>query len=84
MALRASLSISEPNEEWIQSQLASKKFASRSDVVNHLIGKAREIEIIRVRLIASEESIKTHGYVTDSAEEILAGIKGKTSTDAAL
>lgn len=53
---RASLSISSPNENWIQEQISSGEFASRSEVVNDLIRKAREIERVRAALIAAEQS----------------------------
>lgn len=76
---RASLSISTPNESWIQSQIDSGEFASRSEVVNDLIRKARqrerEAEYIRARLIASEKSVAEHGWVSDTPEEILEGFK---------
>ena len=52
---RASLSISKPNDSWIQAQIASGEFASRSEVINDLIRRAREIEVIRARLIAAEQ-----------------------------
>ncbi len=38
---RASLSLSIPNEEWIQGQISSGEFSSRSEVVNDLIRRAR-------------------------------------------
>jgi antitoxin ParD1/3/4 len=57
---RASISITPPNDAWIQSQIESEEFSSRSDVVNDLIRKARkeqdEIETIRLALISGEES----------------------------
>ena len=68
---RASLSISTPNEDWIQGQIASGEFASRSEVVNDLIRRVREIEIIRERLIAAEQS----GFSTRGPEQILAASK---------
>ena len=37
MSIRADLSISEPNEKWIQAQIDSKTFSSRSEVLNDLI-----------------------------------------------
>ena len=40
-----------PNESWLQTQVDSQEFTNKSDVVNNLIRKAREIEAIRVRLI---------------------------------
>lgn len=76
---RASISLSTPNDDWIQSQIDSKEFSSRSEVVNDLIRKARqknqELEYIRAKLIASEESVSTHGWVKETSEEMLAGFK---------
>ncbi len=68
---RASLSLSTPNDEWIQGQIASGEFASRSEVVNDLIRRVREIEVIRARLIAAEQS----GFSTRTLEQILAASK---------
>ncbi len=57
---RASISISTPNDEWIQSQIKSEEFSSRSEVLNDLIRKARkeqdEVEYIRAALIEGEKS----------------------------
>ena len=57
---RASISISPPNDEWIQAQIESEEFSSRSEVVNDLIRKARkesdEFEAIRAALIEGENS----------------------------
>ncbi|WP_424930263.1 ribbon-helix-helix domain-containing protein [Amaricoccus tamworthensis] len=72
MAKRASLSITEPNERWIQSRIDSQEFSSRSEVVNDLIRRAREVEAIRARLIASELSAENDGWVTATPEETLA------------
>ena len=62
---RASLSISTRNESWLQTQIDKGEFASRSEVVNDLIRKAREkdreVEYIRTKLIASEKSVEKHG-----------------------
>lgn len=56
---RASISITPPNDEWIQSQIKSEEFSSRSEVVNDLIRKARqqdeEIELLRAKLIHAEQ-----------------------------
>jgi len=68
---RASISISPPNDEWIQAQIESKEFSSRSEVVNDLIRKARketdEIQAIRAALIEGENS----GTSTKSPDEII-------------
>ncbi len=77
---RASLSISTPNEEWIQAQINSGEFASRSEVVNDLIRRAREIEVIRQRLIAAEQS----GFSSRTPEQILAASKAELRSNGEL
>lgn len=84
MATRASLSISEPNERWIQAQIDSKEFSSRSEVINDLIRKAREIEMIRVRLLTAEMSVERHGFVDNTPEEILVGFREKARREGKL
>ena len=79
MATRASLSLSEPNERWVQSQIDSKEFSSRSEVINDLIRKAREIEEIRQRLIASELSAAEKGWVNTSQEAMLKGFRERAT-----
>ncbi|MEW8323740.1 MAG: CopG family transcriptional regulator [Candidatus Thiodiazotropha taylori] len=82
---RASLSISTPNESWLQSQIDSGEFASRSEVVNDLIRKAREkdreAEYIRTKLLASEKSLEEHGWVKETPNEMLDGFKERARRD---
>ena len=74
---RASLSISEPNELWIQTQIDCGEFSSRSEVVNDLIRKererTRERDYIRAKLMAAERS----SVVDQTPGEILEGFKQK-------
>lgn len=84
MATRASLSISEPNERWIQEQINSKEFSSRSEVVNDLIRRAREVEVVRARLMAAELSVQSDGWVTKSSSEMLQDFREKARNDGKL
>lgn len=84
MATRASLSLTEPNERWIQDQIDSKEFTSRSAVINDLIRKAREVEDIRARLIAAEMSVTEKGWVTTSQEEMLNRFRERAGGDGKL
>jgi antitoxin ParD1/3/4 len=65
---RQSISLTEPNDAWLLTQVESKEYTSKSDVVNHLIRKARaaeqEIERIRAKLIEAEQS----GFVMPDRE----------------
>jgi len=77
---RQSISFSPPNDEWLKAQVDSQEYASKSEVVNDLIRKAREIEAIRARLIQAEQS----GFTTQNRAEILAQIKDEAHRDGAL
>ena len=68
---RQSISFTPPNDEWLRAQVESQEYTSKSDVVNDLIRKAREIEAIRARLIHAEQS----GFTSLGREEILAEAK---------
>ncbi len=68
---RQSISFTPPNDEWLRTQVASEEYTSKSDVVNDLIRKAREIETIRARLIQAEQS----GFTQQGRAEILAELK---------
>lgn len=74
---RQSISFTTPNDNWLKAQVESEEYTSKSDVVNDLIRKARaeqnEIEIIRAKLIESEQS----DFITQTREEILAEFKAE-------
>ena len=67
---RQSISITRPNDIWLNSLIESEEYSSKSEIVNDLILRARErnnqIEMIRARLVKSESS----GFITQTAEEI--------------
>ena len=68
---RQSISFTEPNDEWLKTQIASKEYSSKSELVNDLIRQARnqqkEIDWIRLKLEKAEQS----GFTTDSRAQIL-------------
>jgi len=71
---RQSISLTEPNELWMNGLLESKEYSSKSEIVNDLIRRARETEqeynIIRAKLIEGENS----GFTTMSTDELRAKI----------
>lgn len=77
---RQSISFTPPNDEWLKAQVDSEEYSSKSEVVNDLIRKAREIETIRARLIEAEQS----GFTPQSRAEILAEIKDEAHSDGEL
>ena len=70
---RQSISFTPPNDDWLRAQVESEEYTSKSDVVNDLIRKAREIETIRARLIQAENS----QFTSQGKEEILAEAKAE-------
>ena len=74
---RQSISLTLPNDAWLKAQVESEEFTSKSEVVNDLIRKAREIEAIRARLMMAEQS----GFTTQSRADILAEIKAEARRD---
>ena len=68
---RQSISFTEPNDEWLKSQIDNKEYSSKSELVNDLIRQARnqqqQIDLIRIKLGRAEKS----GFTTNSKSEIL-------------
>ncbi len=68
---RQSISFTEPNDEWLKSQIENKEYSSKSELVNDLIRQARnqqqQIDLIRLKIDRAEKS----GFTTDSKAEIL-------------
>lgn len=68
---RQSISFTEPNDEWLKSQIDNNEYSSKSELVNDLIRQARnqqqQNDLIRMKLDHAEKS----GFTTDSQSEIL-------------
>ncbi|NJX16891.1 CopG family transcriptional regulator [Salinimicrobium sp. CDJ15-81-2] len=81
---RQSISLTEPNDEWLKEQLRQEEYSSKSELINDLIRKEREkqkeIEWLRMKLIEGEKS----GFTNLSAEEILAQSKDQLRSNGKL
>lgn len=68
---RLSISFTEPNDEWLKSQIASKEYSSKSELVNDLIKQARnqqkQVDWIKLKLEKAEKS----GFTKSSMSQIL-------------
>lgn len=73
--IRQSISVSEPNDEWLKAQVASSEYSSKSEVINDLIRQARrrqlEIDHIRSELIKAEHN----GFTDEQPDDLLANFK---------
>lgn len=76
---RQSISFTEPNDDWLNAQVASLEYTSKSDVVNDLIRHARrqqreDIEAIQAKLIRAEQgglSDRTPEQIRQAAKQRL-------------
>jgi antitoxin ParD1/3/4 len=72
---RQSISLTEPNDTWLQEKVASKEYGSKSELVNDLIRQERKrlekMELLRKELIKGEES----GFSVKTKEELLTALK---------
>lgn len=68
---RQSISFTEPNDEWLKTQVESKEYSSKSELVNDLVRQARnqqrQIDWLRSKLESAENS----GFTNESKEQIL-------------
>lgn len=76
---RQSISFTPPNDQWLNNQVASKEYSSKSELVNDLIRQARkqqaQIDWIQLKLEKAEKS----GFTEDNQEQILK--QAKSSLD---
>jgi antitoxin ParD1/3/4 len=74
---RQSITFTTPNDDWLKSQIESKEYTSKSELVNDLIRQARgqqtEIDWIRAKLDKAEQS----GFTNDTKEDILKESKSR-------
>ncbi len=81
---RQSITLTLPNDDWLKTQVTSKEYSSKSEVVNDLIRKARakqeEINFIRGKLIKAENG----GFINQTRDEILKEFKDELRHDGKL
>lgn len=72
---RQSISLTEPNDDWLKNQVKSNEYSSKSELINDLIRQARkqqvQIDWIQTKLEKAENS----GFTSDSKSQILAESK---------
>jgi antitoxin ParD1/3/4 len=78
---RQSISLTEPNDEWLKSQVQNNEYASKSELVNDLIrqarGQQRKVDWIAAKLEHAEKS----GFTSLSKESILAKFKDEMNAE---
>jgi len=68
---RQSISFTQPNDDWLRSQIKNKEYSSKSELVNDLVRQARkqqrQIDWISSKLERAENS----GFTNDTRKQIL-------------
>lgn len=68
---RQSISFTQPNDDWLKSQINNKEYSSKSELVNDLVRQARkqqrQIDWISSKLERAENS----GFTNDNRRQIL-------------
>ena len=68
---RQSISFTQPNDEWLKTQVESKEYSSKSELINDLVRQARKQQR-QIDWISSKlESAENSGFTNDSKEQIL-------------
>ena len=67
---RQSITISEPNADWLEAQVESKEYSSNSEIVNDLIRRARRQESLETEVIRAllQEGIDSGSSVLSPAQ----------------
>lgn len=68
---RQSISFTQPNDEWLKSQVESKEYSSKSELVNDLIRQARKQQRQLDWISAKLESAEISGFTKDTKSQIL-------------
>jgi antitoxin ParD1/3/4 len=75
--VKKSITITDQQEDWIQAQMATGNYGTDSELIREALrekqNRVAEIEYIRAKLIASEQS----GFIDKDRDEILAGFKDR-------
>ncbi len=67
---RQSISLTQPNDEWLKLQVDSQEYSSKSEVVNDLIRQARNQQVHIDWLQAKLERAEKSGFTTSDKEDI--------------
>lgn len=68
---RQSITFTEPNDEWLKTQVESKEYSSKSELINDLIRQARNQQRQIYWLRFKMENAEKNRFTNDTKEQIL-------------
>ena len=72
---RQSISLTEPNDDWLKAQVDGKEYSSKSELVNDLIRQARNQQVQTDWIRAKLEKAESSGFTNETKEQLLARAK---------
>lgn len=72
---RQSISFTEPNDNWLKSQVGNSEYSTKSELVNDLVRQARGQQIKVDWIAAKLEKAENSGFTNQNKAEILAEFK---------
>ena len=74
---RQSISFTPPNNDWLNQQVESKEYSSKSELINDLVRQARkqqaQVDWLKAKLDKAEKS----GFTEDGLSEIMTRSKAR-------
>ena len=68
---RQSITLTEPNDQWLKSLVDKNEYSSKSELVNDLIRQARKQQIQIDWIKAKIEKAEKSGFSSDAKDQIL-------------
>ncbi|MGD9994602.1 MAG: type II toxin-antitoxin system ParD family antitoxin [Salinivirgaceae bacterium] len=68
---RQSISFTEPNDEWLKSQVDNKEYSTKSELVNDLVRQARKQQVQIDWISTKLEEAENSGFTDESKEQLL-------------
>lgn len=83
--VKKSITVTDQQESWIQSQMATGNYGTDSEVIREALREKQErdaeIEYIRAKLIASERRLEEEGYSERSVKDIMNDVLKRKGLD---
>jgi len=74
---RQSISFTEPNDNWLKSQVGNNEYSTKSELVNDLVRQARGQQIKVDWIAAKLEKAEKSGFTNQNKAEILAEFRAQ-------
>jgi len=86
--VKKSITVTPQQESWIQAELAKGNYGTDSELIREALREKQllmnEVDAIRAKLVAAEQSVEQQGWVEQNPNEMLDDFKSKARQDGKL